>query len=87
MMFNYQQTRKFIEDACENYAKSAPALTDWLDETYIALADNPETVSVYELLQLQQLQMDGEWEHPNFAQNRWYKLRASQGKDHGILSF
>ncbi len=85
--FDWHETRRFIEDATAHYAQSAPALADWLDETYIALQEHPENVSVRELMQLQALKMEGEWEHPNYAQNRWYKLRAEQGKDRGVLSF
>ena len=86
-LFDYKATRQFIEEAAEQYSNSAPALVDWLDELYMALADAPLTVSVFEIMQLMQLKMDGEWEHPNYAQNRWYKVRAELGKDRGVLSF
>ena len=86
--FNYQEARTLIEEAAAYYAKTAPQLVEWLDETYINLAENPAAVSVYELMQLQRLrQEDGTWEHPNYAQNRWYKLRATQGKPNGVLSY
>ncbi len=86
-MFDYHATRRFIEDAATHYDKSAPALVGWLDELYIALAEAPATVTVFELMQLQQLKMDGEWEHPNYAQNRWYKVRGLLNKENGVLSF
>ena len=85
--FDYHHVREFIEAAAAQYAKSSPALADWLDEVYVALAEAPHTVTVFELLQLQQLHMDGEWEHPNYAQNRWYKVRAALGKERGVCSF
>ena len=85
--FDYHATRSFIEDAATHYSKSAPALVDWLDEIYISLAEAPATVTAFELLQLAQLKMDGEWEHPNYAQNRFYKVRSALGKDAGVLSF
>lgn len=89
MFFDFHAAQKFIEDASLHYVKSAPALVDWLEDTYIALSESPASVSVYELLQLQQLRdvTSGEWEHPNYAQNRWYKLRVSQGKDAGVISY
>ena len=85
--FNYHELRSFIEQAAEHYSQSAPALVDWLDEVYIALAENPRAVTVFEVLQLQQLQLDGEWEHPNYAQNRWYKVREAFGRERGVLSY
>ena len=85
--FDYHATRRFIEDAAAHYDKLSPMLVEWLDEMYIALAEAPLTVSVFELLQLAQLRFDGEWEQHNCAQNRWYKVRALLGKDRGVLSF
>ena len=87
MPFDYQSVRAFLEEACAHYEHSAPALRNWLDELYMALANAPLSVSVLELLQLNQLRMDGEWEHPNYAQNRWYKVRAMKGQDGGVCSF
>lgn len=87
MFFDYSSARRFIEEAATHYAKSAPALVDWLDELYMALESNPRDVTVFELLQLQQLRMDGEWEHPNYAQNRWYKVREVFGRERGVVSF
>ncbi len=86
-LFNCHETRKFIERAAEHYATSAPALVDWLDEVYIALNEKPASVSVWEIMQLDQLMVDGTWEHPNYAQNRWYKVRAALGKERGVLSY
>lgn len=87
LVFDYNATRAFLEGAVSQYEKTAPALADWLDEVYVALNEAPASVSVYELLQLQQLQMSGEWEHPNYAQNRWYKVRSLLGRDCGAYSF
>tara|TARA_R110000868_G_scaffold241646_1_gene497153 strand:- start:342 stop:620 length:279 start_codon:yes stop_codon:yes gene_type:complete len=85
--FDYAATRKFIESAATHYSKTAPALCDWLDDVYIALNEAPLTVTVFELFQLQALRLDGEWEHPNYAQNRWYKVREIKGQERGVLSF
>ena len=85
--FSFSETLDFLTLAVNHYEKSAPALADWLDELYITLQENPQSVTVFQLLQLQQLVMDGQWEHPNFAQNRWYKVRELMGQDRGVLSF
>ena len=85
--WNYHDCRAFIEDAAAHYDQAAPMLVEWLDEVYVALCDAPQTVTVFELLQLQQLMVCGQWEHPNYAQNRWYKVRAALGKPNGVLSF
>lgn len=87
MLFDYKAVRTFIEEAAAHYDKSAPALVSWLDDTYIALAENPRAVSVWEIMQLQKLRTDGVWEHPNYAQNRWYKVRAELGQDRGVISY
>lgn len=85
--FDYHALRSFLEAACAHYERSAPALSTWLDELYIALNEAPATVTVFELFQLQQLRMNEEWEHPNYAQNRWYKVRELRGQDRGVLSY
>lgn len=87
LVFNYWATRRFIEDAAAHYDKTAPQLVEWLDEVYRDLEANPRNVTVFELLQLQQLRLDGDWEHPNYAQNRWYKVREAFGRDRGVISF
>jgi hypothetical protein len=86
-LIDWHQVRRFIEDAAAHYDKTAPQLVEWLDDVYIALAEKPLDVTVFELLQLQQLRLDGVWEQPNYAQNRWYKVRALKGQPNGVLSF
>lgn len=89
-MFNYQAARTFIEDAVAHYEQTAPQLSAWLDELYVALSENPIGVTVFELQQLQQINLGvgcGGWEHPHFAQNRWYKVRHQLGKPTGVISF
>jgi hypothetical protein len=78
-MFDYQATRAFLTEACAHYGKSAPALETWLDELYVALSEAPATVTVWELMQLQALRLNGEWEQPNYAQNRFYKSSRAIG--------
>jgi hypothetical protein len=83
--YNYSTVRTFVEDACAHYDQTSPQLAAWLDELYIALAQAPATVSVFELMQLQKLYENGQWEHPHYAQNRWYKVRALMNKDRGVI--
>lgn len=84
---DFQALRDYLTEAVAHYEKSAPQLSEWLDELYVSANHTPRAVSVYELLQLQQLSLNGEWEQPNFAQNRWYKVRELNGQERGVLSF
>ena len=82
-MFDYKALRRFLEDAGTHYSTSAPTVADWIDEIYIPLAESPRDVSVWEVMQVQQLRdsTSGEWEQPNYAANRAYKVRSILGRD------
>ena len=79
-MFNYQTMRSFLEHAGTHYAGQSGLLEDWIDDVYIRLAEAPDTVTVYELNQVQALFVDGEWEHHNYATNRAYKCMTKFGR-------
>lgn len=68
----------------EHYYNSAPIVSRWLNDLYKRICDEPENVVLWELHQAEQLCMDGEWEHPNFAQNRVYKIREQCGLSEGV---
>jgi hypothetical protein len=71
----------FLVEAVEHYATSAPTVAEHLDDLYLRLREAPEAVSVLELVGVLRLREEGEWEHPNYAANRIYKLRDRLGMD------
>lgn len=78
------QLRKFVQAACLHYEHSAPALSDYLDDLYIRLDETPGAVSVSEVMQVTRL-YEETWEHPNYAQNRIYKMLDSVGDTSKML--
>ena len=79
--FDYHAIRAFLEEAGANYEKTAPVVYDWIDTIYIRLAESPLTVSVWELMQVLKLKETScdQWEHPNYASNRAYKVMRELG--------
>ena len=72
----------YMERAFRHYEKSAPPVSDYLNDLYIRIGESPETVTLVELTAVSALVGDdGLWEHPNYAANRFYKLAAATGKD------
>jgi SAM-dependent methyltransferase len=73
----------FLTAGCEHYEKTAPTVRDHLDDVYMRLINKGNAVSWYELVRVLQLRDEQslEWEHPNYAANRIYKLRHELGMD------
>lgn len=78
----------FLKAAVVHYEKSAPTVSDHADETYRRFLDPADfagghDVTWREIGQLLQLrdEVSREWEQPNAAANRVYKLRHSMGMD------
>jgi SAM-dependent methyltransferase len=73
----------FLTAGCEHYEKTAPTVDDHLEDVYMRLINKGNAVSWYELVQVLQLRdyQSLEWEHPNYAANRIYKLRHELGMD------
>lgn len=69
--------------AAEHYEKTAPAVADWVDDLYRRMRDHDQvqTVLYVEILAALQLFGPETWEHPNYAQNRIYKLLSRLGRD------
>jgi hypothetical protein len=71
----------FCGEAVAHYEKSAPAVADYVDDLFIRINSKPETVLLVELTAVSALRESGEWEHPNYAANRLYKLANRLGRD------
>jgi hypothetical protein len=76
-----QAIEGFLVEACERYEHTAPTVCDHINDLYVRLNETPEKVSVLELVRVLGLREEGEWEHPNYAANRIYKLRDRLGMD------
>ena len=79
--FEWRLFEKFVMDAVPHYRETAPAVSNFVDAIYILLQEYPEQVSVYTLMQIQRLYSEGEWEAPDYAANRIYKLSVALGMD------
>lgn len=72
---------KFLEEAIEHYHQTAPTVADHLHTVYSRINEVPEHLTLAELVGVLRLREEGEWEHPNYAANRIYKLRDRLGMD------
>lgn len=72
---------KLLEEGTAEYAKSAPAVSDYLDDLYIRINHSVEKVLLVEMIIVSALKVDGKWEMPAFASNRCYKLMNRLGMD------
>lgn len=71
----------FLIDATGHYEKSAPTVADHLDDLYRRLSEDCSLVTVLEIIRVAGLFEAGQWEHPNYAANRIYKMRSQLGMD------
>lgn len=76
-----QQLDKAIEAACEHYQHSAPTVADWLDDLYIRLGEQPDSVALVEVFAVERLWDGDEWQQPNYAANAVYKLQERLGRE------
>jgi hypothetical protein len=73
--------REYLEHAGTAYLDKAPTVENWLNDLYIRIGEEPHKVSLFEINQAMFLYSDGEWEHPNYAANRVYKVMHMLGQD------
>ncbi len=69
---------KMLVTAVDHYEKSAPTVAAWMNDLYTRIGDNPESVSLLELLTADRLR-NSEWMHPNYAANMVYKMKNRLG--------
>ena len=80
-MINLKALRDFLARVVMQYEKSAPTVSRWADDLYIRVGEDIRSIQLVELLQAQALLENGQWEQPNYAANRIYKLMDSLGQD------
>lgn len=67
--FDYHAFAKFATEACDHYEKTAPAVRDYVDDVYMRMQDDPGSIRLTEVTFIGRLRDEGEWMHPNYAQN------------------
>lgn len=78
----------FMLAVIEQFQTSAPTVATWAENLSIRIATTPEQVSLFELRQFSFLYSDGQWQQPNYAANRAYKVLDATGQDTtGMLDF
>lgn len=80
-MFDWRAFDGFLGRACDHYEKSAPTVHAYCDELCRRLQDDADGVCVSEVIAVLALRQDSEWEQPNYAANRIYKLMSRLGMD------
>jgi len=73
--------RSELEAVAGHYDKAAPTVCDWANGLYARLNDEPDSVRLVELLAVERFREAGQWENPNVAANRIYKLMHRLGQD------
>ncbi len=73
-MINLDTIQSELSKICAYYEKSAPAVSQWADDLYMRLSDNPHIVLLGEIMIINHLYSDNGFVHPSFAQNTVYHL-------------
>lgn len=72
---------QYLTAVVEHYERNAPRVSRWANELYVRVNEAPERVTLAELRGALALCEAGVWEHPNYAQNRIYKMLDRLGQD------
>ena len=80
-MIDINAIANMLTEICDHYEFTAPTVRDWADGLYRRIDSNPETVLLPELLAVTRFKECGEWEQPNYAANRIYKMCERIGRE------
>jgi hypothetical protein len=80
------ELRAHLTEVCDAYEKSAPEVARWANDLFIRINDNADAVVLSEILFAARLREDGEWMHPNYAQNGLYHLMHRLGRDVSLMA-
>jgi hypothetical protein len=72
---------KHLCTVAAHYELSAPAVSHWADTLYMTMQEDLGNVTLREVITASALLEEGQWEQPNFAANRIYKLMESKKQD------
>ncbi len=70
-----------LTEACDHYQTSAPTVCEWANDLYIRIGEQPERVTLRELLFVERLVEDECWMQPNYAANALYHVQCALGQD------
>ena len=71
----------FLQRGYEHYLKTAPPVSDYLDDIAIELSDNWYKITAYEMIQISSLWYDGLWMDSSLAVNHVLKVMDRVGRD------
>lgn len=80
-MFSFEATEQFIIEAVTHYEHSAPTVAAYINDLYLRLNENPDSVRLVEITTIGRLLENGIWDAPNMAANRIYHLMDRLGLD------
>lgn len=70
-----------LVEATGHYEKTAPVVSNYCNELYARLRDEPEKIVLTEILFVGRLVEEGEWMHPNYAANQLLHVLDRIGRD------
>ncbi len=76
----WEELTSFLEEACTWYEKTAPTVSQYVDELYVRLNET-QAVDLREITFIQRLKECNQWLHPNYAANQLYHLMVNLGMD------
>jgi len=80
-MFDLNTIRAYLAHVVAFYEESAPTVSQWADDLYVRLGDNPREVKLGEIMAALSLREDTVWLHPNYAANFIFKTMHEYGQD------
>lgn len=66
---------------CDHYELSAPTVHAWANDLYIRIGEQPNDVTLAELMMVARFREDGIWMQPNYAANYVYRKLHQMGRD------
>ena len=72
---------KHLSMVATHYERTAPTVSHWADTLFMTMQEDLGKVTLREVVTASALLEEGQWEQPNMAANRIYKLMESKKQD------
>jgi hypothetical protein len=82
-LFDLEEIRRFLVEVAQQYAESAPDVSDWAGELYERCADGWRTITLDELRTAEWLRDDDGWVAATLAEQTVSRLLERQSHPHG----
>lgn len=80
-LFDFDKSIDFLTRAVAFYQDSAPVVSDYLNDLYVRLQDDFESISLLEVRTLEMLNDADELANPHYATNLVYKMLQRLNRD------